>query len=90
VDRGRQIFAARGNCFSCDGPNAAGTAAAPDLTDSQWLDADGSYAFIIALVRGGVPHPKQYSAPMPPERGASLSAGQVCAVAAYVHSLGRQ
>jgi hypothetical protein len=35
-----------------------------------------------------VPYPKQHAAPMPPMGGASLTPQQVCAVAAYVYSLG--
>ena len=50
-------------------------------------DATGSA--LAAVIRTGVPEPKQYSAPMPPKGGASLSDAQVCAVAAYVYSLSR-
>ena len=88
VEEGRAIFAGPGNCQSCHGGDAKGTALAPDLTDRQWLNIDGSYGSIAQLVRSGVPRPKQHPAPMPPMGGASLSAGQVCAVAAYVFSLG--
>jgi mono/diheme cytochrome c family protein len=89
VDGGRLIFGGAGNCFACHGSSATGTPLAPDLTDAQWLNIDGSYASIIPLVRNGVPHPKQYPAPMPPMGGAQLSNEQVCAVAAYVYSLHR-
>lgn len=87
VDRGRQVFGATGNCFACHGPSATGTAAAPNLTDNQWLNIDGSYPSVIGLVRNGVPHPKKYPAPMPPMGGAALTQDQVCAVSAYVSSL---
>jgi len=87
VDRGRQVFSGPGNCFACHGPGATGTAAAPDLTDQQWLNIDGSYPSIIALVRSGVANPKQYPGPMPAMGGASLNDDQVCAVSAYVQSL---
>jgi mono/diheme cytochrome c family protein len=89
VDQGRLIFGGAGNCFACHGSSATGTPLAPDLTDARWLNIDGSYASIIPLVRAGVAHPKQYSAPMPPMGGAQLSNDQVCAVAAYVYSLHR-
>jgi mono/diheme cytochrome c family protein len=56
----------------------------------RWLNIDGSYAAIAGLVRTGVPNPKQHSAPMPPMGGATMSAVQVCAVAAYVYSLGHR
>ncbi|MES2359148.1 MAG: c-type cytochrome [Gemmatimonadota bacterium] len=87
TNRGRTVFSGAGNCFACHGANAKGTPLAPDLTDAQWLNIDGSYAAIAGLVRTGVPNPKQHSAPMPPMGGGTLSAAQVCAVAAYVYSL---
>lgn len=87
VDQGRRIFSGAGNCFACHGPGATGTQVAPNLTDATWLNIDGSYGAIIALVRSGVPHPKQYPASMPPMGGAQLTGEEVCAVAAYVYSL---
>ncbi len=90
VDQGRAIFTGGGNCFACHGSNAKGTALAPDLTDQTWLNIDGSYAAIADLVRTGVAKPKQHPAPMPPLGGAQLDQAQVCAVAAYVYSLGHK
>lgn len=87
ADRGRAVFSGPGNCFACHAANAQGTALAPNLTDATWLNIDGSYAAIAELVRTGVAKPKQHPAPMPPLGGASLSAPQVCAVAAYVYSI---
>lgn len=87
VDEGRAVFSGTGNCFACHGVTASGTAIGPDLTDSVWLNIDGSYAAIVGLVRTGVPHPKQHSTPMPALGGAALSESQVCAVAGYVYSL---
>ncbi len=66
------------------------TAIAPDLTDAQRLNIDGSYAAIVSLVRSGVPKPKQHAAPIPALDGAASSGPQVCAVAAYVYSLGHR
>lgn len=90
VQNGRAIFAGPGNCQSCHGGDARGTALAPDLTDGQWLNIDGSYGSIAQLVRTGVPRPKQHAAPMPPMGGADLAPEQLCAVAAYVYSLGHR
>jgi mono/diheme cytochrome c family protein len=87
ADKGRVVFSSQGNCFACHAANAHGTPLAPNLTDAQWIDIDGSYASIAGLVRTGVPKPKQHPAPMPPLGGATLSGSQVCAVAAYVYSL---
>jgi mono/diheme cytochrome c family protein len=90
VALGDSIFhgqAAGGTCTACHGQDAKGTAVAPNLTDSEWLNGDGSYQFIVTTVTNGVPQPKQHPAPMPPKGGASLSDDQVKAVAAYVYSL---
>lgn len=87
---GDSIFhgqAAGGTCTACHGQDAKGTAVAPNLTDSQWLNGDGSYQFIVNTVTNGVPKPKEHPAPMPPKGGAALSDDQVKAVAAYVYSL---
>ncbi len=89
VDAGRGIFTGAGNCYLCHGSDAHGTAVAPNLTDTTWLDVDGSYSAIAGLVRSGVPRPTQYPAPMPPMAGAQLDQTQVCAAAAYVYSLPR-
>jgi mono/diheme cytochrome c family protein len=78
---------AGGTCTACHGQDAKGTAVAPDLTDNQWLNGDGSYQFIVHTVHTGVPQPKQHPAPMPPMGGATLTDAQVNAVAAYVYSL---
>jgi mono/diheme cytochrome c family protein len=76
-----------GTCTACHGQDAKGTAVAPDLTDNQWINGDGSYQFIVTTVTNGVPKPKQHPAPMPPKGGAPLNDDQVKAVAAYVYSL---
>jgi mono/diheme cytochrome c family protein len=76
-----------GTCSACHGQDAKGTAVAPDLTDQQWINGDGSYDFIVRTVTDGVPKPKQHPAPMPPKGGAPLTDEQVKAVAAYEYSL---
>jgi mono/diheme cytochrome c family protein len=90
VALGDSIFhgqVAGGTCTACHGQDAKGTAVAPDLTDQQWINGDGSYDFIVTTVTNGVPKPKQHPAPMPPKGGATLTDDQVKAVAAYVYSL---
>jgi glucose/arabinose dehydrogenase/mono/diheme cytochrome c family protein len=74
-------------CTGCHGANAKGTPLGPDLTDTQWLWGDGSYAAIAKTITTGVPQPKQYRSPMPPMGGAELSSDQVSAVAAYIWGL---
>jgi mono/diheme cytochrome c family protein len=74
-------------CTACHGQDAKGTAVAPNLTDAEWINTDGSYEGIVKVVTNGVPQPKQHPAPMPPKGGAALDDAQVRAVAAYVFSL---
>ncbi|HWS63366.1 MAG TPA: c-type cytochrome [Steroidobacteraceae bacterium] len=74
-------------CTGCHGANAKGTPLGPDLTDTQWLWSDGSYAAIAQTITTGVPQPKQYRSPMPPTGGAELSSDQVSALAAYIWGL---
>lgn len=74
-------------CATCHGQDARGTAMAPDLTDKEWLNGDGSYAFIVKIVTNDVSTPKKYPETMPPMGGGQLSPEHVQAVAAYVYSL---
>ena len=69
---------ARGICYTCHGSDAKGTTLAPNLTDSEWLNGDGSLQFIANTVRTGVAQPKTFPAPMPPF-GQALTAEQVSA-----------
>lgn len=87
VQQGEKLFTSTGNCFTCHGQNGAGTAMAPALNDSQWLNIDGSYEAIQKIVTSGVPQPKQHPAPMPAKGGAALTDAQVKQVAAYVYSI---
>ncbi len=88
VTAGQQIFTSTGNCYTCHGPDAKGTQLAPNLTDSEWLNIDGTFASIQQNVKTGVPQPKQHPAPMPAMGGATLSDDQIRQVSAYVWSLG--
>lgn len=84
---GRAIFEGKGNCWTCHGKDAKGGPLAPDLTDGEWLNVDGTAAAVRALIQKGVPQPKKHPAPMPPMGGASLSPEELDAVTAYVLSL---
>jgi len=86
VAAGQQLFGTV--CAACHGPDAKGTQLAPDLTDSEWLDIDGTYPAIAQNIKTGVPQPKQYPAPMPPMGGGNFTDQQVNQLAAYVWSLG--
>jgi mono/diheme cytochrome c family protein len=90
IARGDSVYHGRiaaANCYTCHGPTGRGTESGPDLTDSRWLDCDGSYESLIDVIARGVPRPKLYPVPMPPTGGVPLTPDQVRAVAAYVYSL---
>ena len=77
-------------CYVCHGPAGKGVSGlGPNLTDKEWLNGDGSLAFIVKTVTEGVAKPKKAPAPMPPKGGGQLNEAQINAVAAYVHSLGQ-
>lgn len=84
---GKAIFQGKGLCFACHGQDAKGTPLAPNLTDAEWLNIDGTLPAIIALIEKGVPKPLKHPAPMPPMGGAKLSRQEIEAVAAYVKEL---
>ena len=90
VALGNRIFHGQvggATCTGCHGGDAKGTPLGPDLTDTEWLWGDGSYASIAKTITAGVPQPKKYRSPMPPMGGAQLSPEQVSALAAYVWAL---
>ena len=87
IEQGRAVFTGQGNCWSCHGRDGRGGQLAPDLTDRQWLNIDGSAAAIERIVRTGVAAPKEHPAPMPAMGGARLTEEQVGAVATYVFTL---
>jgi len=79
-----------GLCYVCHGPAGKGVQGlGPNLTDKEWLNGDGSPAFIAKVIEEGVPKPKKSAAPMPPRGGGQLTEVQIKAAAAYVHSLGQ-
>jgi mono/diheme cytochrome c family protein len=89
VALGDSVFSGKipgGICYTCHAMDAKGTQLAPDLTDQQWINSDGSIASIANVVRDGVLQPKQFPAPMPPF-GAILTDVQIRGVAAYVYAL---
>jgi len=87
VAEGRDVFDRAGGCYACHGPDGRGSGVAPGLTGSVWLDIDGSYPAIAAVVQDGIVRPRRFPSPMPAKGGAKLDGEQVCAVAAYVFSL---
>jgi mono/diheme cytochrome c family protein len=89
---GDSVFNGRegdGICATCHGLNGVGTGAAPAFNDRNWINGDGSIAYIKGTVYQGVPHPMQHPLPMPP-LGRTLTDRQLQAVAAYVYALSHQ
>jgi mono/diheme cytochrome c family protein len=74
-------------CATCHGVEGVGTPLGPPMTDTEWLNIDGSYESIMEIVRTGVAQPKEFQAPMLPMGGIQLTDDQIRQVAAYVYSL---
>jgi mono/diheme cytochrome c family protein len=87
VVHGEQIFTGAGICYTCHLAGGVGGPLAPNLTDDQWLNIDGSYPSIVQLVTTGVPEPKEHPGLMLPKGGTNISDEDVRDVAAYVWSL---
>jgi cbb3-type cytochrome c oxidase subunit III len=80
--RGAQVFHKQGMCFDCHGGDARGDPAigAPDLTDSVWLNGDGSLPAIERTVSHGL-------AGVCPAWIGRLDPGMIRAIAVYVQSM---
>jgi len=87
VARGETIFTGAGICYTCHMQGGVGGPLAPNLTDDQWINIDGSYPAIVQLVTTGVPEPEQHPGLMLPKGGSNISDDDVRAVAAYVWTL---
>lgn len=84
---GDSIFNRSGTCFTCHGQYGSGlTNLGPNLRDTAWLHADGSYRSIFRVITQGVAVPKASPIGMPSFEG-RLSEAQRHQVAAYVFSL---
>jgi mono/diheme cytochrome c family protein len=89
VASGRGLYTGPGDCSTCHGADARGTMLGPSLADRTWLNIDGSYDSIVAIITNGVPTPKEHTQPMPPRGGSNLGNDQVRALAAYIYSISR-
>jgi len=91
IERGKVVYAGPGICSSCHGPAGKGIPSlGADLTDSEWLHSDGSYAGITKTVMEGVTAQASSSGvPMPAKAGTNISDADVKAVAAYVWTLSK-
>ncbi len=91
ITEGKTLFGGLGLCMVCHGPDGTGLPnLGADLTDSEWLQGEGTFDGILKTIADGVPADKSASGTvMPPKGGSTLSDAQLKAVAAYVWSLSR-
>ena len=90
VAEGDSLFNQR-SCRRCHGDNGTGGRWAPDLTDSEWVQADGSLGSIFQTIFWGVRR-RDFADPerrfeMNPKGGQNITWDQTRALAAYVWSL---
>jgi mono/diheme cytochrome c family protein len=88
VAEGQEIFnGSVGICWTCHLEGGVGGPLAPNLTDDEWLNIDGSYESIVQNVITGVAEPMEHPGVMLPRAGMPLTDEQVDAVSAYVWTL---
>lgn len=87
VAEGKALFAGTAICYTCHGAAGEGSDLAPNLTDDEWLniEAPADIDKLVALIKVGVPEPKEHPGMMPPM--GHLSDDQLRAIATYVMSL---
>lgn len=90
IAQGQALFVGAGNCRVCHANNARGGSLGPDLTSDDWIwiqPGQDLHTQLVAIIRDGIPQPRQFPAPMPARGGGSLTDAQIEALAAYVGSL---
>jgi mono/diheme cytochrome c family protein len=89
VEEGKGIYSGAGRCVSCHGQTGRGIPnMGNDLTDDEWLHADGSYSSIVQSIMNGVSAEESSTGmAMLAKGGSEISEEQVRAVAAYVWTL---
>lgn len=88
VEEGRELYGTV--CMACHGPDGAGTAIGPALTDAEWINVTRNFDEIVNLIHTGVPDPQQFPGPMLPMGGGTFTDEQVRALAAYVWAISHQ
>jgi mono/diheme cytochrome c family protein len=89
VEEGRTLFAGAA-CRKCHGAGGAGGQNGPNLTDTTWVQIDGSYNAILKNIQTGVPKANikgTYPFAMRPMGGGSFTDAQLKSIAAYVYSI---
>ena len=89
ISLGQAIFQGSGTCYTCHMAGGVGGPLAPNLTDEEWINNDGTYEAIVNTVTAGVPEPVEHPGIMLPKGGTNISDEEVRAVAAYVWTLNK-
>lgn len=87
VSRGRELFLP---CAVCHGLDGRGNALGPSLRDGEWIHGRGSLEDIEAIIRTGVPSPRDHPVPMVPMGGGDYDDAELRAVASYVYAISRE
>lgn len=87
VAAGEEVFMGDGICYTCHMEGGVGGPLAPNLTDDEWINIEGTYESIVQNVINGVPEPKEHPGIMLPRGGTNITDEQVRAVSAYVWTL---
>ncbi len=87
VAEGQGIFMGAGICFTCHMEGGVGGPLAPNLSDDEWLNIDGTFESIVENIMTGVSEPMEYPGLMLPKGGSPITDEQVKAVGAYVWTL---
>jgi mono/diheme cytochrome c family protein len=85
---GKALFHGSANCSACHGTGGRGSEYGPALTGALWLHGPGTYEWLIAQVKHGVPASRSATGePMPMRGWSQMNDEDVKAVAAYVWSI---
>lgn len=87
VSLGRELYLP---CAVCHGLDGRGNALGPSLRDGEWVHGRGSLEEIEAIIRVGVPAPRDYPVPMVPMGGGDYDDTELRAVASYVFAISRE
>jgi mono/diheme cytochrome c family protein len=90
VERGMQLYHAKGACAPCHGELGVGTADGPGLLTGRWKLGDGSYGWLRHITRhAGWGATSRAGDPRPMRGPTVLDSAEVSAVAAYLWSISR-
>jgi mono/diheme cytochrome c family protein len=84
---GQRLYRRDGSCIPCHGSRAEGVAGLGSrISDDEWLQGDGSLAFLYRTIHDGLVDPGAARSSMP-GKGQQLSRQQIFQIAAYVYTL---